>query len=93
MEEGCSFEIWGRIFWGGGGGGTSKLGKGVRGCGLWRSIWMGWDVFSKNIQFKVGVGNRVKFWTDRWCGDLPLHLAFPVLYNIATNKAAFVDYL
>ena len=52
---------------------------------------MGWDVFSKNIQFKVGVGNRVKFWTDQWCGDLPLHLAFPVLYNIATYKAAFVD--
>ena len=52
---------------------------------------MGWDVFSKNIQFKVGVGNRVKFWTDQWCGDLSLHLAFLVLYNIAANKATSVD--
>ena len=52
---------------------------------------MGWEAFSKNIQFKVGEGNRVKFWTDRLCRDLPLHLAFPILYNIATNKAALVD--
>ena len=52
---------------------------------------MGWEVFSKNIQFKIGVGYRVKFWIDWWCGDLLLHLAFPVLYNFAANKAAFVD--
>ena len=52
---------------------------------------MGCEVFSKNIQFKVGLGNRVKFWIDRWCGDLPLHLAFPVLYNFATNRAASID--
>ena len=51
---------------------------------------MGWDAFSKNIQFRVGVGNRVKFWANQWCGDLPLHLAFPVLYNFATNRAASV---
>ena len=24
---------------------------------------MGWEAFSKNIQFKVGEGNRVKFYT------------------------------
>ena len=47
------------------GGWTFKLGRGVHGCGLWRSIRMGCEVFSKNIQFKVGLGNRVKFWTDR----------------------------
>ena len=46
----------------------------------------GWEVFSKNIQFEVGVGDRVKFWTYRWCGDLPLQLSFPVVYGIATNR-------
>ena len=46
------------------GGWTSKLGRGVHNCGLWRSIRMGWEEFSKNIRFKVGVGDRVKFWTD-----------------------------
>ena len=51
---------------------------------------MGWEVFSKNIQSEVGVGDRVKFWTDRWCGDSPLQLTFPVVFGIASNKAACV---
>ena len=53
---------------------------------------MGWEVFSKNIQFKVGVGNRVKFWIDQWCEDLPLQLTFSVLYEIVANKVASVDF-
>ena len=36
------------------------------------------------------MGDRVKFWTDKWCGDLPLHLAFPILYNFAANREAFI---
>ena len=31
-------------------------------CGLWRGIRMGWEDFSKNCQFVVGLGNRVRFW-------------------------------
>ena len=37
MEEGGSFKIWGRM----GGVWTSKLGRGIHGCGLWRGIRMG----------------------------------------------------
>ena len=33
----------------------------------------------------------MKFWIDRWCGDLPPHLAFPTLYNFATNREASVE--
>lgn len=36
------------------------------------------------------VGDRVKFWTGRWCGDSPLQLTFPVVIEIASNKAASV---
>ena len=51
---------------------------------------MGWEVFSKNIQFEVGVGDRVKFWTNWWCGDSSLQLTFLVVFGIASNKAASV---
>ena len=52
---------------------------------------MGWDMFRKNVHFKVGVGDKVKFWTNRWCGDFPLQLAFPVLYTFAAKKEASVE--
>ena len=51
---------------------------------------MGWEVFSKNIRFEVGVGDRVKLWTDHWCGESPLHLTFLGVYRIASNKEASV---
>ena len=39
MEEGGSFKVWRRVVCVGGGW-TSKLGRGVHGCGLWRDIRM-----------------------------------------------------
>ena len=51
---------------------------------------MGWEVFSKNIRFEVGVGDRVKLWTDQWCGESPLQLTFSGVYGIASNKEASV---
>ena len=37
------------------------------------------------------MGDRVKFWTDRWWWDLSLHLVFSALYNFATNREASVE--
>ena len=51
---------------------------------------MGWEDFSRNIRFEVGLGDRVKLWIDQWCGDSPLHLTFPNVYGIASNKGASV---
>ena len=51
---------------------------------------MGWEIFSKNIQFEVGVGDKVKFWKNQWCGDSPLQLTFLAMFGIASNKADFV---
>ncbi|XP_023896574.1 uncharacterized protein LOC112008478 [Quercus suber] len=69
---------------------TSKLVRGTHGCSLWRGIRMGWKEFSKNIWFEVGVGDRVKLWTDQWCGESSLQLTFPNVYGIASNKEASV---
>ena len=33
----------------------------------------------------------MNFWKDRWCGDLPLKLAFPILYNFVVNREASVE--
>ena len=51
---------------------------------------MGWEDFSQHTQFEIGVGNRVRFWHNCWCGDQPLQVKLPVLYVIAINKEAFV---
>ena len=47
---------------------------------------MGWEDFSKNCQFVVRLGNRVRFWRDGWHEDQPFQLAFPRLYGIALDK-------
>ena len=51
---------------------------------------MGWKEFNKNIHFEVGVGDRVKLWTDQWYGDSTLQLTFQSVYGIASNKEASV---
>lgn len=62
--------------------------------GLWKEIMQGFNGFIKEIVFKVGVGNRVKFWKDVWCSNLPLMREFPLLFSIAVDKDALVsDYL
>ena len=52
---------------------------------------MGWEFFNKNVQYKVGVGDKVKLWKDRWCGDLPLNLSYFFLYHFAANREASVQ--
>ena len=52
---------------------------------------MGWEDFSKNCQFVVGLGNRARFWQDGWYGDQPFQLAFPRLYVIAIDKEVSVE--
>ena len=72
---------------------TSKLKSGRYGHGLWKSIRMGWEDFHRYIQYEVGMGNRVWFWLDCWCGDQSLKEAFLVLYDIATDQEALVESL
>ena len=42
------------------------------------------------ISFSVDNGQRVRFWRDRWCGDSPLSVSFPTLFDLAIDKEAWV---
>ena len=54
------------------------------------SIWVGRNL-AKNIWFEVGVGDKVKLWTDLWYGESPLQLTFLNVYGMASNKEASVS--
>jgi hypothetical protein len=51
---------------------------------------MGWQTFKSHIRFDPGVGSRIRFWDDVWCGDRPLKVAFPKPFNIASFKEASI---
>ena len=53
---------------------------------------MGWEAFSKNTQFELRVGNRVKFCPTLVVWDQSLQLTFLVLYEISINRESSVDF-
>jgi hypothetical protein len=72
------------------GGWCSKEVSGTFGVGLWKHIRRGWDMFAQNVRFEVGLGSKILFWHDTWCGNQPLKHAYPSLYRIARYKEAWV---
>lgn len=53
-------------------------------------IWVGWDCFANNVYFKVGAGDRVRFWHYSWFGEKFLKEQYHALYSIAADLDAFV---
>jgi hypothetical protein len=51
---------------------------------------MGWQNFRRHVKFDPGVGSRICFWDDIWCGDRALKEAFPGLFTIARFKEASI---
>lgn len=46
------------------------------------------------MQFHVGKGDKIRFWTDLWVGDAPLASTFPDLFHCASSQeASVIDYM
>ena len=60
------------------------------GVRVWKTIRNGWETFKDKTRIQVGSRNRVKFWNNRWCGDLSLRDEFLGLYVIVSFKDAWV---
>ncbi|MCL7024264.1 hypothetical protein MKW94_009991 [Papaver nudicaule] len=56
------------------------------GVSLWRHIYSISDDFFKSCQFKIGKGDKIRLWEDKWHVQGPLSVLFPKLYNLSTSK-------
>ncbi|RVW54291.1 hypothetical protein CK203_068441 [Vitis vinifera] len=69
---------------------TKKV-VGAFGVGVWKEILkeVGWCW--ENLAFKVGKDNKIRFWTDIWCGDTVLSQSFPHLFTLAAHRKATIE--
>lgn len=64
----------------------------AHGTSLWKTIRKEWPLISRNADFCLGNGSRIRFWTDSSVMGFP-SLRILVTYNIAQRKKVFVaDY-
>ena len=67
--------------------------KGVRGSygvSIWKEILKEAPQLKVNSSFKVGKGDRMRFWEDSCCSEVRLCDLFPRLYSLARSKEAKV---
>jgi len=46
--------------------------------------------FEEIIEWKLGKGDLINFWNDKWIGEVPLKEKFPRLYANSINKEATI---
>lgn len=51
---------------------------------------MGRQNFLNCTRWRVGTGDKIRFWEEFWCGNVKLKDRFPRIFAIAQNKNMFV---
>ena len=68
----------------------------VGALGTFRSPWKGisclYGEFHQMVSFKVGNGNRVRFWEDIWLGENSFQSLYPSLFRISTLKSCPISH-
>lgn len=65
--------------------GTGRINK-QHGLGLWRKILMDWRCFKACNQWKIGRGDKIKFWKDEWIEGGCLMSHFPRIFEISQSR-------
>jgi hypothetical protein len=60
---------------------------------FWKGVLEVKDDFFKYCKNVVGNDKLVSFWRNIWCGDLPLSVRFPRLFDLARDKDNSVEKL
>ncbi|XP_062093314.1 uncharacterized protein LOC133799310 [Humulus lupulus] len=76
----------------GGDGGFWDTGRGGRlsARGPWKNISSLYEDYLKLVSFRVGKGDRIRFWEDTWINGAPLKNQFPDLFLISTSSNCLV---
>lgn len=53
---------------------------------FWEAYLTVWVAFLDSIRFRVGSGDRILFWKDKWWGDSPLVYQFLELFRCVHDK-------
>ncbi|KAL6339446.1 hypothetical protein AAG906_032981 [Vitis piasezkii] len=69
----------------------TRKANGVFGVGVWKEILKESAWCWENMVFKVGKGNKIRFWTDPWCGNNVLSQGFPDLFSMAAQRNVTVE--
>lgn len=49
------------------------------------------EEFLECVEFKVGMGNKLRFWEDKWLLDYPLKTEFSGLYRLSIQKDCYIQ--
>ena len=69
---------------------TSEANK-TFGVEVWKEILKETNWCWENIEFIVGNGTEIRFWTDHWCGLAVLSQSFPQIYALVVHRNATVE--